>query len=152
MFPFDAVTTEHDDLTVLAAYVAAEESAAQARRQLDTQRIPSQAASSTCPAEFSANGHAVADGTTDSDEHAGMDTEESAASPGSRSFWVARLRVIEGIARDRLAPIHGRLIAQGLLQFQLQGRDEGLVYRTTGAARDLLATARRRDADEAEAA
>jgi len=52
--------------------------------------------------------------------------------------WVTRLREIEGVPSDQLAPIHGRLIALGLLHFQLPGRDEGVVYRVTSDGRKAI--------------
>jgi len=58
-----------------------------------------------------------------------------------RARWVARIGEVDGVPRDRLAPIHGRLIAHGYLQFQLQGRDAGVVYRVTSEGRAALEAA-----------
>ncbi len=58
---------------------------------------------------------------------------------GSRARWVPRLKSAPGVTSDRLAPIHGKLIAHGLLQFSLEGRDAGVHYRLTTAARQALA-------------
>ena len=60
-------------------------------------------------------------------------------SGGSRARWVPRLRAVPGVTSDRLAPIHGKLIAHGLLQFTLEGRDAGVHYRLTTLARQTLA-------------
>lgn len=71
-------------------------------------------------------------------------TRPSSADPddeeGETTRWVERLQRVEGVPGDRLAPAHGRLIAQGYLQFQLQGRDAGVVYRLTPAGRAVLAS------------
>ncbi len=58
-----------------------------------------------------------------------------------RTRWVSRIREIKGVPQDCLAPSHGRLIALGHLQFQLQGRDAGVVYRITSTGRAVLAAA-----------
>ncbi len=52
--------------------------------------------------------------------------------------WVTRLKEIEGVPSDQLTVIHGRLIALGLLHFQLPGRDEGVVYRVTSDGRKAI--------------
>lgn len=52
--------------------------------------------------------------------------------------WVRRLTSVVGVPAGRLAPIHGRLIADGLLQFLLGNRDEGVLYRLTSEARQAL--------------
>ena len=54
------------------------------------------------------------------------------------AIWVPRIQEVEGVSGDQLAPIHGRLIAFGLLNFQLQGREEGVVYRLTPDGRKAL--------------
>ncbi len=54
------------------------------------------------------------------------------------AIWVSRRNEIEGVPGDQLAPIHGRLIALGLLNFQLQGREEGVVYRLSPEGRQAL--------------
>ncbi|MFV0446144.1 MAG: hypothetical protein ACK5Q5_21415 [Planctomycetaceae bacterium] len=64
-----------------------------------------------------------------------------------KQTWVRRLREVRGVAADRLAPIHGRLIAEGLLQFSLGGRDEGVLYRLTRDAKQVLTARPPLDAD-----
>lgn len=56
--------------------------------------------------------------------------------------WIPRLPELPGVAADRLAPLHGQLIAHGLLRFNLLGRTAGMGYRVTPEGRQLLATAR----------
>jgi hypothetical protein len=64
------------------------------------------------------------------------DTEPDGAGRGLK--WSTRLTSIAGVPNERLAPLHGRLIAHGLLQFNLGGRDSGVLYRITGEARRLV--------------
>lgn len=56
--------------------------------------------------------------------------------------WVFRIRDLEGVPGDRLAPAHGRLIAHGLLHFQLLAPDAKVVYRLTPAGRSMAETLR----------
>ncbi|MBX3438742.1 MAG: hypothetical protein KF861_14705 [Planctomycetaceae bacterium] len=65
------------------------------------------------------------------------------------SRWVDRIREVPDVPSDRLAPIHGRLIALGYLQFQLQGRDAGVVYRVTAEGRSTLETAAKKASNSA---
>jgi hypothetical protein len=53
--------------------------------------------------------------------------------------WVHRLAVIEQVAPERVAPLHGKLIALGLLRFQLLDRTGGMVYRLSPEGRQALA-------------
>jgi hypothetical protein len=66
---------------------------------------------------------------------------EETDEPHELTRWVARLRHVEGVPPDRMAPSHGRLIAGGYLQFQLQGRDAGVLYRLTSQGRAALSAA-----------
>lgn len=52
--------------------------------------------------------------------------------------WVSRLTQVAGIEDARLAPMHGKLIAHGLLSFQLTGRTSGVVYRVSADGRAAL--------------
>jgi hypothetical protein len=72
-----------------------------------------------------------------------------AAEPGveaveaeSDTSWIPRLRELPGVAGDRLALLHGQLIAHGLLRFNLLGRTAGVGYRVTPEGRQLLASNR----------
>lgn len=64
------------------------------------------------------------------------------------AIWVPRIREVEGVPGDQLAPVHGRLIALGLLNFQLQGRDEGVLYRVTPEGRRAVERGVAVDVDE----
>jgi hypothetical protein len=54
------------------------------------------------------------------------------------SGWVPRLRDVDGVPAESLAPLHGRLIAHGYLRFVLLGRSAGVAYRVTPEGRALL--------------
>ena len=49
--------------------------------------------------------------------------------------WIGRLPAVPGVPSDRLSPIHGRLIALGLLRFDLEERSTGLRYQLTPLGR-----------------
>lgn len=57
---------------------------------------------------------------------------------GEEAGWTPRLAEVDGIDCARLAPMHGKLIAHGLLSFQLTGRTSGVVYRVSPDGRDAL--------------
>jgi len=121
----DVLLLRGSDRVVLQAYLLAEQTLASQRpttQRPTTQRSTTQR-STTVDATF--------DAAADADE------EEQ----NERTRWVARIREIEGVPQDCLAPSHGRLIALGHLQFQLQGRDAGVVYRITSTGRAVLAAA-----------
>ena len=54
------------------------------------------------------------------------------------SGWSPRIAEIPGIDQACLAPMHGKLIAHGLLNFELTGRSTGVVYRVSPEGRNLL--------------
>jgi hypothetical protein len=56
--------------------------------------------------------------------------------------WIPRVREVPGIAAERLPPLHGQLIAHGLLRFNMLGRAAGVGYRITPEGRQLLASIR----------
>jgi hypothetical protein len=58
---------------------------------------------------------------------------------GKDDAWVPRLCSVEGISPDQLPRIHGKLIALGLLKFQLAGRESGICYQLSTLARHVLA-------------
>lgn len=107
------IALDAESARVLAAYERAQ--------RLATERAPSKPSATTgLPQE-------AGDGTGDDD-----------AQPG----WVPRLTSIEDLPVDRMAPLHGKLIAQGLLRFQLLDRTGGMVYRLSPEGRSVLAAAR----------
>lgn len=62
------------------------------------------------------------------------DEDDSAA-------WVPRLTMVPGVEPAQLPPLHGRLIALGLLKFELFGRTGGMRYRLSSTGRQVLASA-----------
>jgi hypothetical protein len=52
--------------------------------------------------------------------------------------WVPRQTVVEGIDPALLSAIHGKLIAFGLLKFDVMGRDVGVHYQLTQQGRRAL--------------
>lgn len=52
--------------------------------------------------------------------------------------WIPRLRTIDGIEGDELPRAHGKLIAMGLLKFQLADRFAGMQYQISLAGRQVL--------------
>lgn len=60
-----------------------------------------------------------------------------------RDGWVPRLRTIDGVPAEMTSPVHGRLLAHGLLKFQLagQGASTGLEYQVTPLGRRALGEA-----------
>lgn len=85
-------------------------------------------------------GHAIASRPAETaSSDATRDNSESIEAD-SDTGWIPRLRDLPGIAADRLAPLHGQLIAHGLLRFNLLGRTAGVGYRVTPEGRSLLAS------------
>jgi hypothetical protein len=52
--------------------------------------------------------------------------------------WIGRFPALEGVDPNQLARLHGRLIAGGLLRFELADRDAGLLYQLTPEGRRML--------------
>ena len=52
--------------------------------------------------------------------------------------WSARVTEVEGIAPDQLSAIHGKLIAMGMLKFEIGSRAAGIQYQITTLARQAL--------------
>jgi len=52
--------------------------------------------------------------------------------------WSPRVAEVEGIAPDQLSAIHGKLIALGMLKFEISSRAAGIQYQITTLARQAL--------------
>jgi hypothetical protein len=52
--------------------------------------------------------------------------------------WIARQTEIPGVAAEELSAIHGKLIAFGMLKFDVGGRDVGIQYQVTHQGRRVL--------------
>lgn len=46
-----------------------------------------------------------------------------------------RVRQVDGVPPDQMARVHGQLIAHGLLQVEIAGRTDGMLYQLTSAGR-----------------
>lgn len=79
---------------------------------------------------------AVSEGSAQPD-----DALDPASEGDDDTRWIPRIGEIAGIAPELLPRAHGRLIAEGLLRFDLMGRSDGLGYRLTPAGRQALAIA-----------
>lgn len=53
--------------------------------------------------------------------------------------WLDRVDDVPGVDAGRLTMIHGCLIAQGMLKFEITGRSVGLQYQVSTAGREALA-------------
>ena len=69
--------------------------------------------------------------------------QEQAESAGETDgeVWLPRLAEVDGVPAEKMAAIHGKLIALGWLQFQLQGRNDGVLYRLSADGRRALESA-----------
>ena len=52
--------------------------------------------------------------------------------------WIGRLESIDGVPSDQLSRAHGRLIAFGLLKFEMTDRVSGIRYQVTTLGRRIL--------------
>ena len=64
---------------------------------------------------------------------------------GEAVGWIPRLTTIQQVPAERLPPVHGRLIALGLLRFQLLDRTGGMMYRLSPEGRSALSAMLGRD-------
>ena len=62
--------------------------------------------------------------------------------------WLDRIEDVPGIDRAAMTMIHGMLIAQGMLKFEITGRSVGLQYQVSSVGRDALARHYQLQADE----
>ncbi len=52
--------------------------------------------------------------------------------------WSHRIIEVEGVAADRLSTVHGKLIALGMLKFEIGSRADGVQYQLTTLGRQAL--------------
>jgi hypothetical protein len=52
--------------------------------------------------------------------------------------WSPRITVVEGLAADQVSVIHGKLIALGMLKFEIGSRADGVHYQITSLGRQAL--------------
>ena len=73
------------------------------------------------------------------DETAGDEADAEDAPKHRRTTrWMSRIAAIEGLAKDELSKIHGRLIAYGFLKCDLAERTAEVVYQLTLAGKQVL--------------
>lgn len=109
---------------------AGDEAAAAGRKatDADTQADAADAADAVTSDEAAADGSSV------------TEVSQPSESPRRRrsQLWVPRLTEVPGVDAEELSPVHGRLIAYGLLQCDLTDRKTGMVYQLTREARRAL--------------
>ncbi len=54
------------------------------------------------------------------------------------STWVPRITAVEDLDPTKFSSIHGKLIALGLLKFELAGKSDGMQYQLTPFGRQAL--------------
>lgn len=52
--------------------------------------------------------------------------------------WSQRIVAVEGLEADQLSAIHGKLIALGMLKFEIGSRADGVQYQLTTLGRQAL--------------
>jgi hypothetical protein len=57
---------------------------------------------------------------------------------GGTIEWLPRITDVAGIAPELLSAIHGKLIALGMLKFELKSPTDGLLYQITTLGRQAL--------------
>lgn len=72
----------------------------------------------------------------DGDEAA--ESEEGGGKSRRTARWLARIHQFEGVAKEDLSRIHGRLIAYGFLKCDLAEKTAEVVYQVTLAGKQLL--------------
>jgi hypothetical protein len=52
--------------------------------------------------------------------------------------WSPRIGEVEGLAAEQLSVVHGKLIALGMLKFEISSRADGVQYQVTTLGRQAL--------------
>jgi hypothetical protein len=52
--------------------------------------------------------------------------------------WSPRITAVEGLAAEQVSVIHGKLIALGMLKFEIGSRADGVHYQITSLGRQAL--------------
>ena len=52
--------------------------------------------------------------------------------------WIPRVADVEGVERENLSKIHGKLIALGYLKFQISSREKGMCYQVSPLGKQAL--------------
>ena len=56
----------------------------------------------------------------------------------ARLEWCPRITAVEGLAAEQLSAFHGKLIALGMLKFEIGSRADGVQYQLTPFGRQAL--------------
>ena len=64
---------------------------------------------------------------------------------GEKDDWLTRIDEVDGVKRECLPRIHGKLIALGLLKFVLEGRTAGVRYQLSTLGKRTLRQADSQD-------
>ena len=73
---------------------------------------------------------------------------EKAADP-EHEGWIPRIRTLSDIGGEQLSQLHGKLIAVGLLKFELGGRSSGMSYQLSSLGVRMLSRPVNDEADTA---
>ncbi|MGE5193272.1 MAG: hypothetical protein ACM3U2_12320 [Deltaproteobacteria bacterium] len=57
---------------------------------------------------------------------------------GEKLEWSPRITALEGLGPEQLSAIHGKLIALGMLKFEIGSRADGVQYQVTPFGRQAL--------------
>jgi hypothetical protein len=57
---------------------------------------------------------------------------------GGKLEWCPRMTSVEGLAAEQISAIHGKLIALGMLKFEIGSRADGVQYQVTPFGRQAL--------------
>lgn len=52
--------------------------------------------------------------------------------------WIPRVLSVDGLANEELSAVHGKLIALGLLKFEISNRTDGVQYQLTTLGRQAM--------------
>ncbi len=71
---------------------------------------------------------------------------EKAADP-EHEGWIPRIRTLSDVGGEQLSQLHGKLIAVGLLKFELGGRTSGMSYQLSSLGIRALSVSANDEAD-----
>jgi hypothetical protein len=129
-----SVMTQHPERSlVLAAYADAEKSLPPRPKRAEPTGLAEPAAFASKVTKAEAADEPAGDAAP-TDEAPAPEAEEDPR-------WIPRLGQVEGVPTELLSRVHGQLIAEGLLRFNLLGRMDGIGYRLTPAGRQALEVA-----------
>ena len=116
------------DAYVLSTQLAREE----AKQQAEARR--------EALAEQAANSPESVESESDVPDALPIDPQETPFGDSEAEFdgWVSRIHAVEDVPEELLSRIHGKLIALGLLKFDICSRTSGVSYQVTRLGRQML--------------